>query len=118
MKNFLTKDFSDNALKSINEVADELQVESYILRFWEGKFPQIKPIKGNGNRRLYSESDINILKQIKDLLYDQGFTIEGAKKFLKNKQAGEVITLNTNQKSVSEVILELKQIKSELEDLI
>ena len=105
-------------MQTINQVADELQIESYILRFWEGKFTQIRPVKGNGNRRLYSDSDIVILKQIKNLLYEQGFTIEGAKKFLKNQQSGEIIKLKTDKDSISEVISELKQIKSELKDLI
>lgn len=118
MKNLFSKDFTEITLKPINQVSDELQIEPYILRFWETKFPQIKPTKGKGNRRLYNNHDISIIQQIKHLLYDEGFTIEGAKKHLTN-QSGRDDTKKSSEKTfkLDKVIKDLRDIKSELESL-
>ncbi len=74
------KDKSPNALRTISEASDQLDVPQHVLRFWETKFPQIKPLKRNGGRRFYRPQDLEILQQIKHLLYNQGYTIKGAKK--------------------------------------
>ena len=71
---------SPNALRTISEAADLIDVPQHVLRFWETKFPQIKPLKRNGGRRFYRPADIDVLQQIKFLLYRQGYTIKGAKK--------------------------------------
>lgn len=71
---------SPNALRTISEAAELLDVPQHVLRFWETKFSQIKPLKRNGGRRYYRPSDIDVLQQIKFLLYRQGYTIKGAKK--------------------------------------
>ena len=74
------------AYRSIGEVSKLLNIEQHILRFWEDSFSQIKPIKRKGGRRLYSESDINLIRKIKILIYTEGYTAKGVKKFLsKNK---------------------------------
>lgn len=73
-----------NSLKTINEVALELELEQHVLRFWESKFPQISPIKAKGNRRLYSEEDVKTLALIKKLLYVEGYTISGAINYISN----------------------------------
>ena len=70
--------------KTISEAAKEIAINTHTLRFWEKEFKQIKPKKLNGNRRYYSEKDIDILKIIHDLLKKQGYTISGAKKVLNN----------------------------------
>ncbi len=70
-------------LLTISETSDELDLPSHVLRFWEKQFPQIKPTRHN-NRRYYTVDNIKLIVKIKDLLYTQGFTIEGAKKELKN----------------------------------
>ena len=70
--------------KSIGEVAKEIPVETHTLRFWEKEFKQIKPTFLSGNRRYYSDKDIHIIKLIHELLKNQGYTIPGAKKLLKN----------------------------------
>lgn len=120
MGNLFAKNFSNVSLKPINEVAEELKIEPYILRFWETKFSQIKPTKGRGNRRLYNNEDIDIIKSIKDLLYNKGFTIEGAKKFLDGNNI-IATAANSNEKPNSDVInkaiADLQEIKSELEKL-
>ena len=117
MQNLFSKTFSNATLKPINDVATELKIEPYILRFWETKFPQITPVKGKGNRRLYSNDDISTIKQIKNLLYNQGFTIEGAKKYLMNSNNIYFQSVKKH-KDLTQVISSLKEIKSELESLI
>ncbi|MCE2927279.1 MAG: MerR family transcriptional regulator [Rickettsiales bacterium] len=71
---------SEHAFRTISEVADSLGVPQHVLRFWETRFPQIKPLKMRGGRRYYRPEDIALITTIKDLLYRQGFTIDGAKK--------------------------------------
>jgi DNA-binding transcriptional MerR regulator len=71
---------SPSALKTIGEAAELLNVPQHVLRFWETKFPQIKPLKRNGGRRFYRPEDIETLLLIQHLLYKQGYTIEGARK--------------------------------------
>jgi DNA-binding transcriptional MerR regulator len=74
------KDKSPNALRTISEASELIDVPQHVLRFWETKFSQIKPLKRNGGRRFYRPQDLDILQQIKHLLYNQGYTIKGAKK--------------------------------------
>lgn len=74
------KNKSPNALRTISEASDLLDVPQHVLRFWETKFTQIKPLKRNGGRRFYRPQDLDILQQIKHLLYNQGYTIKGARK--------------------------------------
>lgn len=76
---------SPEAFKTISEAAEELGVEQHVLRFWETKFTQIKPLKRRGGRRYYRPEDMEILHRIQHLLYKQGFTIKGAKKALSAK---------------------------------
>ena len=75
---------SADAFRTISEVADDLQVPQHVLRFWEGRFPQIKPLKRAGGRRYYRPEDIELLTQIRDLLYKQGLTIKGVQAALKD----------------------------------
>jgi DNA-binding transcriptional MerR regulator len=74
------KEKSPNALRTISEASELLDVPQHVLRFWETKFTQIKPLKRNGGRRFYRPQDLEILQQIKHLLYAQGYTIKGAQK--------------------------------------
>jgi DNA-binding transcriptional MerR regulator len=84
-------DKEDSALRTIGEVAEELNLPAHVLRFWETKFPQLKPNKRRGRHRYYRPEDIEKLKQIRNLLYDQGYTIKGAQKFLRTeRKEGEV----------------------------
>jgi len=70
------------AFRTISEVAGELNVEQHVLRFWETKFSQIKPLKRGGGRRYYRPEDIELLKNIHHLLYSEGYTIKGVQKLL------------------------------------
>lgn len=76
---------SKSAFKTIAEVAEELGVATHVLRFWETKFAQIKPMKATGGRRYYRPDDVEILKLIKGLLYGERYTIEGAQQLIKEK---------------------------------
>lgn len=77
---------SPGAYRTISEVADDLQVPQHVLRFWETKFPQIRPLKRGGGRRYYRPEDILLLRRISDLLYVQGYTIKGVQRLLKEGQ--------------------------------
>lgn len=82
---------SPEAFRTISEVADELDVPAHVLRFWEGKFKEIKPLKRGGGRRYYRPEDVDILRSIRALLYTQGYTIKGAQKFLRESGDREVV---------------------------
>jgi DNA-binding transcriptional MerR regulator len=72
------------AFRTISEVADDLHIPQHVLRFWETKFPQLKPLKRGGGRRYYRPEDIALLRRISDLLYTQGYTIKGVQRLLRD----------------------------------
>ncbi len=74
---------SATASGTMSEVADDLEVPQHVLRFWETKFPQIRPMKRGGGRRYYRPEDIDLLRAIRDLLYEQGYTIKGVQKLMR-----------------------------------
>ncbi len=78
---------SPTAFRTISEVAEGLALPQHVLRFWESKFQQIKPLKRGGGRRYYRPEDVKIIHEIKDLLYNQGFTIRGVQKLLRENGA-------------------------------
>jgi len=77
---------SASAFRTISEVAGELDVAQHVLRFWESKFPQVRPMKRGGGRRYYRPEDVELLRQIRSLLYDEGYTIKGAQKLLRGQR--------------------------------
>ena len=82
---------SSSAFRTIREVADELSVQQHVLRFWETKFSQIRPLKRGGGRRYYRPEDVELLKTIHRLLYGEGYTIKGAQKLFRDKGKNEVV---------------------------
>lgn len=72
---------------TIGEVGELCTVKPHVLRYWEQEFPQLKPVKRRGNRRYYQREDVLLIRQIKSLLYDQGFTIGGARQRMSGQQA-------------------------------
>jgi DNA-binding transcriptional MerR regulator len=72
-----------DAFRTISEVADELHVPQHVLRFWETKFPQVRPLKRGGGRRYYRPEDVLLLRRVADLLYTQGYTIKGVQRLLR-----------------------------------
>ena len=74
---------SKAAFRTISEVADELDVAQHVLRFWETKFSQVRPLKRGGGRRYYRPEDVELLRHIRDLLYTDGYTIKGVQRLLR-----------------------------------
>ena len=102
---------SKAAFRTIAEVAEELGVATHVLRFWETKFPQIKPMKRSGGRRYYRPDDVEIVRTIKNFLYEKRYTIEGVQKVFKEKGLknllGEEIQKDFFDEVVPEVNLDL-----------
>jgi DNA-binding transcriptional MerR regulator len=86
-------DKSPDAFRTISEAADELDLPQHVLRFWETRFSTIKPLKRGGGRRYYRPEDVLLLKGIRRLLYDQGFTIKGVQRILKEQGPRYVIAI-------------------------
>jgi DNA-binding transcriptional MerR regulator len=74
-----------DAFRTISEVADDLEVPKHVLRFWENRFPQIKPMKRGGGRRYYRPADLELLRGIRHLLHNEGYTIKGVQKILREQ---------------------------------
>lgn len=120
------------AFRTISEVAGELDVAQHVLRFWESKFPQVRPLKRGGGRRYYRPEDVDLLRQIRSLLYEEGYTIKGAQKLLKGQRrppddgldapaAGDVAEPETDtahaQDAGTTVRYRLQQLRDELSAL-
>ena len=73
------------AYRTISEVAADLEVPQHVLRFWETKFPQVRPLKRGGGRRYYRPEDVDLLRRVRALLYDEGYTIKGVQRLLRER---------------------------------
>jgi DNA-binding transcriptional MerR regulator len=85
---------SPEAFRTISEVSKDLSLPQHVLRFWETKFAQIKPIKRGGGRRYYRPEDVDLLKGIKNLLYNDGYTIRGVQKVIKENGPKNILFSN------------------------
>ena len=94
---------------TIGEVSELCGVKPHVLRYWEQEFPQLKPVKRRGNRRYYQRHDVIMIRQIRSLLYEQGFTIGGARQRLSSTSAKEESFLTQQI---------IKQVRSELEEVL
>ncbi|GMQ96562.1 MAG: MerR family transcriptional regulator [Gammaproteobacteria bacterium] len=94
---------------TIGEVSDLCNVKPHVLRYWEQEFPQLKPVKRRGNRRYYQRHDVIMIRQIRNLLYDQGFTIGGARQKLSGDDARDDVTQSQQI---------IRQLRSELEEVL
>ncbi len=103
---------------TIGEVSDLCIVKPHVLRYWEQEFNQLKPTKRRGNRRYYQHKDVVLVRKIKSLLYDEGYTISGARHQLSQEGKEPIVTIKTvpKESSVSELIQELKSIKDFLQN--
>jgi DNA-binding transcriptional MerR regulator len=99
---------SPEAFRTISEVATELDMPQHVLRFWESRFSQVRPIKRAGGRRYYRPEDVDLLRGIRALLYREGFTIKGAQKVLRDKGPRHVMELGrtTNVTSFEPAVVE------------
>lgn len=93
---------------TIGEVSDLCAVKPHVLRYWEQEFPQLKPVKRRGNRRYYQRQDVLIIRQIRSLLYEQGFTIGGARQQLTGDDAKSDVT--QSQQLIRQMRVELDEI--------
>lgn len=83
---------SANAFRTISEVSETLDIPAHVLRFWESKFNQIKPVKRGGGRRYYRPEDVDLLRGVRELLYDDGMTIKGVQKIFKEQGVKHVVS--------------------------
>ena len=93
---------------TIGEVSELCAVKPHVLRYWEQEFPQLKPVKRRGNRRYYQRHDVLMIRQIRSLLHEQGFTIMGARQRLEGEQAQD--DASRSQQVVRQMRLELEEI--------
>ena len=93
---------------TIGEVSDLCAVKPHVLLYWEQEFPQLKPVKRRGNRRYYQRQDVLIIRQIRSLLYDEGFTIGGARQRLTGEDAKSDVT--QSQQIIKQIRMELEQV--------
>jgi DNA-binding transcriptional MerR regulator len=93
---------------TIGEVAELCDVKPHVLRYWEQEFPQLKPVKRRGNRRYYQRHDVLLIRQIRSLLYDEGFTIGGARQRLQGDTAKSDVT--QSQQIIKQLRIELEQV--------
>ena len=118
---------SASAFRTISEVSEELDVPQHVLRFWEGKFSQVRPLKRGGGRRYYRPEDIALLKRIRDLLYSEGYTIKGVQKLLREGRAkddgasapaiAEGDTAASAEAAAPEQAREIREVIAELSEL-
>ena len=93
---------------TIGEVSDLCAVKPHVLRYWEQEFPQLKPVKRRGNRRYYQRQDVLIIRQIRSLLYEEGFTIGGARQKLTGDEARTDVS--QSQQIIKQLRIELEQV--------
>lgn len=104
------------AFRTISEVSAELEVPQHVLRFWESKFSPVRPLKRGGGRRYYRPEDIDLLRRIRNLLYNDGYTIKGVQRLLREGH-GKLDQVEPRSTSVSIERAELESILSELTKL-
>jgi DNA-binding transcriptional MerR regulator len=90
-------DKSEDAFRTISEAAEELDLPQHVLRFWETRFPQIRPMKRGGGRRYYRPDDVELLRVIRHLLYNDGYTIKGVQRMLKERGVREVLSMRAEK---------------------
>ena len=100
---------SADAFRTISEVADWLDTETHVLRFWESKFSQIKPVKRAGGRRYYRPKDMLIIGGIKKLLHEDGITIKGAQRLIKDKGLNYISDLSRPLEAIETDIAEIQE---------
>ncbi|MBN9069043.1 MAG: MerR family transcriptional regulator [Rhizobiaceae bacterium] len=100
---------SPDAFRTISEVAEELDLPQHVLRFWETRFSQIKPMKRGGGRRYYRPQDVELIKGIRHMLYDQGYTIKGVQKLLRDNGNQFLVAVGSGDLAAIEAIAQRRQ---------
>ncbi len=109
---------AQGAFRTISEVADELDVPQHVLRFWETKFSQIKPLKRGGGRRYYRPEDVSLLKHIHNLLYTEGYTIKGVQKLLKGQGRNQIAAQVAAEETIEVQAAVNNQPKAQIEGMV
>jgi DNA-binding transcriptional MerR regulator len=109
-------DKAPDAFRTISEVADDLDIPQHVLRFWETRFTQIKPMKRSGGRRYYRPEDVNLLRGIRRLLYGEGYTIRGVQRILREQGIKSVQGLTDRFAAAAPALAEPQALAPELED--
>lgn len=115
-----SREIPDKLYFRIGDVARLCEVPAYVLRFWEGEFPQLKPNKGGTGQRLYRRRDVEMALRIKTLLYDEGYTIAGARQIFKSEQRQRepVLALGIEPGPVREETQKLRRLRKDMQDLL
>lgn len=108
-------DKSPDAFRTISEVAEQLDLPQHVLRFWETRFTQIKPMKRGGGRRYYRPQDVELIKGIRHMLYDQGYTIKGVQKLLRDNGVQFLVAIGSGDMAAIEAIAQRRQAEAEAE---
>ena len=108
-------DKSPDAFRTISEVAELLDLPQHVLRFWETRFTQIKPMKRGGGRRYYRPQDVELIKGIRHMLYEQGYTIKGVQKLLRDNGNQFLVAIGSGDVAAVEAIAQRKQAELEAE---
>jgi len=104
---------------SISEVAELTETKAYVLRFWEKEFPTLKPKKNRGGNRIYQEREIQLINRIKTLLYEEGYTIEGARQQLKSHRSLKLVKPAAKATgNSSELRKKIRAVRTEIKDLL
>ena len=124
-------DKAEWAYRTISEVSEQLDVPTHVLRFWETKFTQLKPMKRSGGRRYYKATDLDLLMRIRELLYRDGFTIKGAQKALRERKTATSTPMPTTPKetpkapsspsyqdNVEDVLAKLRKLDARIDGLL
>jgi DNA-binding transcriptional MerR regulator len=105
----------DKIYFTIGEVSKLCLLKPHVLRYWEQEFPQLKPAKRRGNRRYYQRNEVVLIRRIKKLLYEQGFTIDGARSQLAEDDGAEITDVKSSQQVIKNIIDQLECVLVDLE---
>lgn len=114
MENFVLPPIPAKRYFTIGEVSDLCGVKPHVLRYWEQEFAQLKPVKRRGNRRYYQHHEVLLIRRIRELLYEQGFTINGARNKLNNQATHDELKVEVNPNAP----MSLARIRAELQALL
>jgi len=103
---------------TIGEVGVLCSVKPHVLRYWEQEFAQLKPVKRRGNRRYYQHQEVLLIRRIKELLYDQGFTINGARNRLEQVEENERISMDDIATDAQSSVTDLRYIRREIKSIV
>lgn len=103
---------------TIGEVGVLCGVKPHVLRYWEQEFAQLKPVKRRGNRRYYQHEEVLLIRRIKELLYDQGFTINGARNRLEHDEGNERIPMEDISANPQSSVMDLRYVRREIKSIV